>query len=478
MENPRFAELRAIAKNLGLDFFDTIFETVPMDIMNEIAAYGLPTRPQHWSYGRVWSRQKMHGDMGLSKIYEIVLNNNPGYAFLLDTNTDVANLLVVAHVYAHVDFFKNNMYFKSTDRNMMNVAVEHAIRVDTYIERYGLDRVEHLMDIAFALDRHIDFHQGLARIRYSEREVIEKEHKFQEYNDLFPGQELSMQQVVVGDKLPPYPEKDFLWFLAEYAPLDPWERDVFLMLRAESYYFYPQFGTKILNEGWATYWHAEILNQYEKLTPAETIDFAVLHAGIVNPGHRMSLNPYYLGYKILSHTEKRFDKLHKEGKSALTGRQKLFEIRAQENDISFIRNYLTQELVDDLELFAYGYACGHMPPTDAARKKCPKCGDVIIDSRRVDDVINGLTLSRYNYGAPILSISKVDREGDGTLILEHNKGDISTLDSKYAEETLKYLQEIWKKPVLLNTYNEEGAAFQFKKTTTSFSSGSPTVKTG
>jgi len=141
MENPRFDELRDIARQLGLDFFDVIFEVVPQDIMSEIAAYGLPTRARHWSYGKVYNRQRVHGQMGLSKIYEIVLNNDPGYAFLLDTNSEVANLLVVAHVYAHCDFFKHNVYFANTNRNMVNTAVEHALRVDEYIERYGLDRV-------------------------------------------------------------------------------------------------------------------------------------------------------------------------------------------------------------------------------------------------------------------------------------------------------------------------------------------------
>ena len=134
--------------NLGLDFFDVIFEVVPQDIMSEVAAYGLPTRARHWSYGKVYNRQRVHGQMGLSKIYEIVLNNDPGYAFLLDTNPEIANLLVVAHVYAHVDFFKHNIYFADTNRNMVNTAVEHALRIDEYIDRYGLDRVERVMDIA------------------------------------------------------------------------------------------------------------------------------------------------------------------------------------------------------------------------------------------------------------------------------------------------------------------------------------------
>src|SRR4030095_2344010 len=129
MFEARVAELEALAQEQGLDFFPTSFEIVPHDIMREIAAYGLPTRARHWSYGKVYNRQRVHGQMGLSKIYEIVLNNDPGYAFLLDTNPEIANLLVVAHVYAHVDFFKHNIYFADTNRNMVNTAVEHALRI-------------------------------------------------------------------------------------------------------------------------------------------------------------------------------------------------------------------------------------------------------------------------------------------------------------------------------------------------------------
>src|SRR5882724_13525966 len=181
MENTRFEELQGIARQLGLDFFDVIFEVVPQDIMAEVAAYGLPTRARHWSYGKVYNRQRVHGQMGLSKIYEIVLNNAPAYAFLLDTNSEIANLLVAAHVYGHSDFFKQNVYFGPTNRNMVNVAVEHALRIDEYIDRYGLDRVERLMDIAFAIDRHIDFHKGLVRKPYPTRAVVEREVKVREY---------------------------------------------------------------------------------------------------------------------------------------------------------------------------------------------------------------------------------------------------------------------------------------------------------
>ena len=133
MFEDRVVELETLAHEQGLDFFTTSFEVVPQDIMTEIAAYGLPTRARHWSYGKVYQSQRLYGTMGLSKIYEIVLNSDPCLAFLLDTNPEIANLLVAAHVFGHVDFFKNNVSFADSNRQMINDAVAHALRIDAYI---------------------------------------------------------------------------------------------------------------------------------------------------------------------------------------------------------------------------------------------------------------------------------------------------------------------------------------------------------
>jgi len=323
-----------------------------------------------------------------------------------------------------------------------------------------------VMDIAFAVDRHIDFHKGLVRKPYPGRQVVERERKSPPYADVFNEETLALTKEVMGDAIPPHPEKDLLWFFAQYASIEPWERDVLEIVREESYYFYPQFETKILNEGWATYWHAEVLHQYSGLSPSETIDFGVLHAGVVNPGHRLSLNPYYLGYRLLVDVERRWDKLYAEGKSPITGRQKLFEIRTQENDISFLSNYLTQEIVDELELFAYGYACEHGAQEP---KKCQKCGEIEIKSRKIEDVVQSLIAPRYNYGAPRIVVKKVHE--DGSLLLEHERGDRGGLDLKYAEKTLEYLHELWKKALRLTTVNDQGDAILLKYTTAGFEVG-------
>jgi len=438
----RFDEIEALSKDEGLNFFDTYFEIVPMEVMHEVAAYGLPTRAQHWSYGKVYNHQKIHGEMGLSRIYEIVLNNDPCYAFLLDSNSDVANMLVAAHVFGHCDFFKNNDYFRGSNRNMVNEAVEHAIRIDKYIEKEGIEAVEHVMDIGFALDRHIDPKLGLHRKPYPKREVVEHVVHEDDFADLFGEEKLSVERRVTGDKVPPHPERDLLWFLANYARIEPWEKDVLEIIRKESYYFYPQFETKIMNEGWASYWHAYTMEHYDSLTPAETIDFAHLHSGVVHPGGRFQINPYFLGYKILCDIEKRWDKMHEAGESRLTGREKLFEVRQTENDMSFVSNYLTEDLAVDLKLMTYGYS----DPEDSSDD------NIEIKSRELDQIVKALNSSKFNYGVPKIVVTEATAD---RLYLEHLTGDVAPLDQHYAQKTLEYVYDLWKGPVELTTWQKD-----------------------
>ena len=206
--------------------------------------------------------------------------------------------------------------------------------------------------------------------------------------------------------------------------------------------------TKIMNEGWASYWHAELFHHYGGVSPEEMINFAQLHAGVVNPGGRYAVNPYYLGYTILVDIEKRWDQFHQQGTSSLTGRQKLFEVRRSEDDISFLRNYLTVELVEKLNLFSYGSNCTHPPG-----QRCPRCQDIVITSRERDAVIEALIAPRYNYGIPRIVVTEVV---NNKLYLEDLDRHTAYLDRHFADQTLAYMVEIWKHPVALLTSDEQG----------------------
>ena len=248
----RFDEIGELAKKMGLDPFPICFEEVPREIIWDTAAYGLPTRMSHWSFGRTFLHQKISGEMGYSKIYELIVNSNPSFAELDDTNDDVANMLICAHCAGHSDFFKNNLLFASTNRNMLNQAESNAHRIEEFKETYGVDTVEDWMDIGFSIDGHIDWHKGESRKKYPEPEHVFQTLKPLPYADLFGESEKpQVIEKIINKGFPPHKEKDLLWFLINYAQMLPWQREVLSMIRSESFYFYPYGQTKIINEGWA-----------------------------------------------------------------------------------------------------------------------------------------------------------------------------------------------------------------------------------
>ncbi|MBL8795657.1 MAG: SpoVR family protein [Planctomycetia bacterium] len=264
-------EIEGYARGYGLDFFDQVFEVVDADDLNEIAAYGgFPTRYPHWSFGMQYEELRKSYDYGLSKIYELVINNDPCYAYLMRSNHDVDQKLVMAHVYGHNDFFKNNAYFAHTNRKMMDEMANHGARVRRYGEKYGEDEVEAFIDRCQSIEDLIDIHSpGIKRRDDSPRSTLHEEKedelkltrfKSKDYMDDYinPPTALKAEEEAQRKKkeqtarsFPERPEKDVLHFLIDYAPLKPWQRDVLEIVRNEAYYFAPQGQTKILNEGWA-----------------------------------------------------------------------------------------------------------------------------------------------------------------------------------------------------------------------------------
>lgn len=449
----RIKEIEELAIKNGLNFFPVVFNVVEQSTMFDLCAYGLPVRARHWSYGRSYDHQKAYGEMGFSKVYEIILNSNPAHAFMLNTNSETQNLFIAAHVIGHSHFFKNNYLFKNTDRNMIRTAAYHARRVDQYIERYGFDRVERLMDIGFALDNHIDWFKGLRREKYPEKHVRRRTVKSGEYDDLKVKDtkfRSSVIEEVVNDRIPPHPEKDLLWFMINYAPLEDWEKDVLEIMRNEAFYFYPQMMSKVMNEGFASFWHAELMYQYKKLTAEEHLDFCRDHEKVVQPGaNPFNINPYFLGFRIFQDIEKRWNEKYEKGESDITGRQKIFEVARNEDDISFIKNYLTGELIDELKLFAYGYA--HDIETLNIGEKINL---IELKSRQKSEIIEALVKPLYNGGAPCVAIIGIGPEN--ALLLEHQSENMGTLDFKFAEKTLECIWDLWAAPVELQAKDDDG----------------------
>ncbi|WP_057767718.1 SpoVR family protein [Cytobacillus praedii] len=443
--NYAIQEITEIATGFGLDFYPMRYEICPADIIYTFGAYGMPTRFSHWSFGKQFHKMKLHYDLGLSKIYELVINSNPCYAFLLDSNALIQNKLIVAHVLAHCDFFKNNMRFQNTKRDMVESMAATAERIRQYEIEHGKKEVETFLDAVLAIEEHIDpslmrpkLTWNLNDDEYEEEESIASSP----YDDLWNLDERNKPRAVRKrkKKFPPQPEKDLLLFIENYSrELSDWQRDILTMMREEMLYFWPQLETKIMNEGWASYWHQRILREMD-LTSGEALEFAKLNAGVVQPS-RTSINPYYLGLKIFEDIEERYDnpteEMKKRGVEPGSGREKMFEVREIESDISFLRNYLTKDLVmrEDMYLF----------------QKQGK--DYKVVDKQWENVRDQLVNMRVNGGFPYLTVNDGDYLKNGELYLKHWFEGIE-LDLKYLEKVLPYVQQLWGRSVHMETIVE------------------------
>jgi len=423
-------EIAEVARGMGLDFYPVNFEIVPAETLYTFGAYGMPVRFTHWSFGKAFYRMKLQYDLNLSRIYELVINTNPAYAFLLEGNRLIQNKLVIGHVYAHVDFFKNNRYFSRTPKDMVERMGAHADKIRDYELLYGREVVEQTLDAVMAIQEHVDYRShigssavmGNAPNNLLEQIKVNAPIKTRNEKASLPYEDLWGDLLVDEGTSPTQSEyEDLLLYISKFAPgLEEWQRDIVSIVREESLYFYPQIETKIINEGWATFWHAKIMHELN-LTDAESLDFALMHSQVVQPA-RMGLNPYYLGVKIW------------ECLAKVKSLDELFEIRETENDLSFIRNHLTHELVEELNLFNYRKVGAHWQVTDNEWEK----------------VRNSLVQQLTNGGHPRIVVLEGDYEGKGGLYLKHRHEGID-LDIVYLEKTLVLVQSLWGKTVALET---------------------------
>ena len=438
------AQIEALATRLGLDYYPVDFELAPASLMTEIAVYGLPVRMPHWSFGVRYIHQLVRQSMGHSKIFEVMFPGDPCRAYLMDGNSLAENALVTAHVLGHADFAKNNQLFarfhEMAGGNIVEHAAAHAHRIQQAIDAVGLERVEAVLDAALALESHVDVTGELHREKYPEF-VAEKPQPerspFQERYGRLPGTPEAAEPGPVGQArtpVPPHPEYDLLWFMAHYAPeMEQWERDIFLAVRAESLYFYPVFACQIMNEGWASYWHARLLREAEFLPQPMYLSAIKAHSDVVRPyaaGEQaaLAINPYHLGFVIWE----RIVEKH--------GLERAREVRRDEDDFGFIRNWLDHELAEESGLFVY---------------EAHDNDEIRVATKDLAAIREAILAPKFNYGAP--RVAAVDLRHDGTLTLAHDhRSDGRGLDVQRARKVMEYVARVWRRPVRLSTVNSAG----------------------
>ena len=469
------AESRQLALDAGLDPWDVVFGVVDYDELNLVSAYdGFPERYPHWHFGMAYDYYRKHSEYTGAWTYELVLNTDPAIAYMRSSNTRLETKGIMVHVYGHADFFRHNKWFSKTNRDMIKQMQNHGQRIERHMEHHGITAVERLIDTVMSLQYNIDPHSqfikrkwqrnGSTRQSTSQSATRSREQDLgkipvkRDYMDRYVNPtewidekkeqraaESAAQSHQHATELD-VPQKDILHFMMTHGHLEDWERDVVAMIRDESYYFVPQIQTKVMNEGWASYWQSKIMADYAD--PNEFLDHADMMSRVLGGG--MS-NPYRLGLLIWQNIKERWDKGRfgrewEQCKDAAQraswdtgaglGEEKMFEVRRNYNDLTFIDEFFTEDLFEREKLFTYEYI--------------PETGEYHITSKSYEDVKKKFLLRYTNMGKPSIQIASGNYDNKGELLLTHQWNGIG-LNWNEAKQVLKSIHSMWKRPVNLKT---------------------------
>lgn len=484
------AEAEKAARECGLDFYNTNFYVLDFEALTAVIAnIGFPVRYSHWRFGMEYDQFEKKMAHGMQRIYELVINNDPSIAYLLEYNNPVQQKMVMAHVYGHVDFFKNNVMFKKTNRNMINAAADHARLIEKHRNKLGIDRVEEFIDACLSLEDLIDpcvrenkkpscskkcggkcdgsCSNDEGEPKEEEQPLIKIDKYMEQFLDMSKFRAKKEEDEKPCQKQA-RPERDIFRFLMnEGKHLADWQKDILSIIRDEAYYFLPQRQTKIMNEGWATFWHDYMMIQKGLAGDQGLVDYAKTMAGVVSKA--AGFNPYRLGYQLYHDIKERWDK-GRHGREYLEeqdsekkaswdtheglGMKKIFEVRASLDDAEFLREHLTDEFIEKEQFFEY-----NLDLRDNWYKISGRDPRVIRNY-----LVNMLT------NDPIIEVEDANFNNAGHLIMRHIYTGMD-LEPTMRDRTLKQLFHIWQRPVHLRTIVEDnnvivtytGSEFSVKK---------------
>jgi stage V sporulation protein R len=371
-------QLEGLARDRGLAFDPVVFQITDSDEIAQVASMGLPNRFIHWYWGGTYKELVLQQTKEVFSILELVLNTAPSHAFLRSTNTYLQNVLVIAHVFGHADFFANNHWYRKSNKNMLNIAEQHARLIRDCEVRYGRERVEKLLDNLLTVATSVNaFERNPQELR-----------------------------------------KRLVYYLEERAPLEEFERALLEAIREEAEYFDLIQRTHIINEGWATFVEAQLLN---RLLSAK--DWASISVQLCNRPA-----PYTIGYALFAHLRD-----HRGFAHAL-------EVRQYYDDISLVDLALTEELVRRLDIFVY----------DAKEKQ---------KSYELQKVKDMLIQQKLYKGEPHIEVDPASQGRD--LLLTHLDEE-RKLDPKRINRFMEAVYALWHNPVKLRangkvfTYDRRG----------------------
>jgi len=420
-------KIEKVGKDFGLDFFPIEYEIYShRDMLNAMAYTGIPIHYNHWSFGKQFEIQQTYYYYGLTHLpYEMVINSNPSIAYLMKDNSLLSQILVMSHVCGHVDFFKNNTHFKHTRPELvLDMFKQHARRIRTYREdpSIGDDKVEEWLDAAHSVAMNVgDYQQSKIR----DQEEVKAKVKEKYFNDLeewklFGGKKPEEPD---WDSKPLTPEPNILLFIRDNRKdIKDWQKDILTIVDREARYFMPQLETKISNEGWASYWHYNIVKELN-LPQEFHIEFMIMHNKVIVPAVGR-INPYYLGFRIWNDIEEKH------------GREEMFIARESFSDIGFLSQYLTKELIYKLDLFQYGEKENKdIVVEEVADKEGWKKVKATLISR----------IGRHSIPKPMIVDSNLYK--GNALLLEFDDPYKRDLDDENKIKTLSYIEFLWGRAV-------------------------------
>ena len=465
-------EIARIAKDFRLDTYPNQIEVISAEqMMDSYASVGMPIGYHHWSFGKHFvgvEKSYQRGEMGLA--YELVINSNPCISYLMEENTMAMQALVIAHAcYGHNSFFKNNYLFKMW--TSADAIIDYLVFAKNYIseceERYGIDEVEATLDACHALMNYgVDRYKHPSPLSIQE-EIIRQQNREiylqSQVNELWRTIPQSKEVNKNGGKarFPAEPQENILYFIEKNAPLlHPWQREIVRIVRKIAQYFYPQGQTKVMNEGWACFWHYTLIHAlYDEglVTDEFMLEILQNHTNVImqppyNSPYYSGINPYTLGYhmmqdirRICEHPTEEDIKWfpHLANTDWLTS---LDTAMRNFKDESFIAQYLSPKLIRELKLF-------HIVDDD----NHPELMVGAIHNEQGYQTIREALSRQYNMGNLELDIQvfSVDMEGDRSLTLHYTQQNRVPL-ANTTPEVLKHLHTLWKFPVILKSIDSKG----------------------
>jgi|TARA_R110001583_G_scaffold5598_20_gene30162 stage V sporulation protein R len=404
----------SLAKKNNLDWFPINYEVCDYyEMIGHMSYHGMPSHYNHWSFGKSFERTHQMYNLGAEGLpYELIINSDPSIAYLMRENPLYLQILIMCHCVGHSDFFKNNRMFSNTRPSSIVSGMRTAKkRIQGYVENphIGINKIEQFLDSLHAVQFHI--------YRHPKEYISHKENKavlLEEINrKISKGEDPDLS---ILNNIPLEPEQDLFSFLLEHGKgYEDWELDLIEITKREAYYFMPQIQTKIMNEGWASFWHYKLMHELD-LPQKFHIPFLKSHNQVIQP-HTGRINPYNLGFHLFNKIEERH------------GIEECFIARSSGHDESFIRQYLTQEDCEELNLFAF------------SSKKDHYLIDDVSDEDGWKPVKNMLINQVGANTIPIIYVESID---EGDILVLHHEHDGRDLELDYAEKVVGHINTLWK----------------------------------